>query len=103
MKIFADGVIESRTAAMLAPYANSRSAGAPNLSADALNRLVAMLDKRGWQILIHAIGDRAIRMSLDAFEHAASAIRLQHAAAAIASNISRPLMPPTSRGLPVSG
>ena len=34
--------------------------------------LVAMVDKRGWQIFIHAIGDRAIRMSLDAFEHAAS-------------------------------
>ncbi len=72
VKIFADGVIESRTAAMLAPYANSRSAGAPNLSPDALTRLVTMIDKRGWQILIHAIGDRAIRMSLDAFEHAAS-------------------------------
>ncbi len=72
VKIYADGVIESRTAAMLAPYANSRSAGAPNLSADALNRIVTKLDRRGWQILIHAIGDRAIRMALDAFEHAAS-------------------------------
>jgi predicted amidohydrolase YtcJ len=72
VKIFADGVIESRTAAMLAPYANSQSAGAPNLSPDALTRVVTMIDKRGWQILIHAIGDRAIRMSLDAFEHAAS-------------------------------
>ncbi len=29
-----------------------------------------MLDKRGWQVQIHAIGDRAIRMSLDAFEQA---------------------------------
>ena len=72
VKIFADGVIESRTAAMLAPYANSTTAGAPNLSPEALTRLVAMIDKRGWQILIHAIGDRAIRMSLDALEHAAS-------------------------------
>jgi predicted amidohydrolase YtcJ len=49
------------------------SAGAPNLSADQLDRLVAMVDKRGWQIFIHAIGDRAIRMSLDAFERAAAA------------------------------
>jgi predicted amidohydrolase YtcJ len=72
VKIFADGVIESRTAAMLAPYANTGSAGAPNLSPEALTNLVTMIDKRGWQILIHAIGDRAIRMSLDAFEHAAS-------------------------------
>jgi predicted amidohydrolase YtcJ len=70
VKMFADGVIESRTAAMLAPYQNSKSAGEPNLSAADLNRVVAMLDKRGLQVQIHAIGDRAIRMSLDAFEHA---------------------------------
>lgn len=72
VKIYADGVIESRTAALLAPYSNSRDAGSPNLSADELNRLVTMIDKRGWQIWIHAIGDRAIRMSLDAFEQAAA-------------------------------
>jgi predicted amidohydrolase YtcJ len=72
VKIYADGVIESRTAALLAPYTNSPSAGSPNLSADELNRLVTMIDKRGWQIWIHAIGDRAIRMSLDAFERAAA-------------------------------
>ncbi|MDP3716587.1 MAG: amidohydrolase [Acidobacteriota bacterium] len=73
VKIYADGVIESRTAALLAPYSNSRDAGSPNLSADELNRLVTMIDKRGWQIWIHAIGDRAIRMSLDALERATAA------------------------------
>jgi len=71
VKMFADGVIESRTAAMLAPYSNSASAGEPNLSAEELTRIVTMFDKRGWQVQIHAIGDRAIRMALDAFEHAA--------------------------------
>lgn len=71
VKIFSDGVIESRTAAMLAPYAGSATAGTPNLSPDALSKLVAMIDRRGWQVLIHAIGDRAVRMSLDALEHAA--------------------------------
>lgn len=71
VKLFADGVIESRTAAMLAPYTNSQSAGEPNLSAEELNRVVAMFDRRGWQVQIHAIGDRAIRMSFDAFERAA--------------------------------
>ena len=73
VKIYADGVIESRTAALLAPYSNSRDAGSPNLSADEMNRLVSMVDKRGWQLWIHAIGDRAVRMSLDAFERAAAA------------------------------
>jgi hypothetical protein len=70
VKIFADGVIESRTAAMLAPYAGSTTAGAPNLSPEALTKLVTMIDRRGWQIWIHAIGDRAVRMALDAIERA---------------------------------
>lgn len=73
VKIFADGVIESRTAAMLEPYVNSTSRGAPNLAPEALTRLVTMIDRRGWQILIHAIGDRAVRMALDSLEQAASA------------------------------
>ena len=74
VKLMADGVIESHTAAMLEPYADQPAArGEPQMSADALNRLVADLDKRGWQVLIHAIGDRAIRMGLDAFERAATA------------------------------
>ena len=98
VKIYADGVIESRTAAMLAPYKNSKASGAPNLSADQLDRLVAMVDKRGWQILIHAIGDRAIRMSLDAFERAAAVNaapargrrhRLEHIEAAAEADIPR--------------
>jgi len=73
VKMFADGVIESRTAAMLAPYEGLHSAGEPNLAAGELNRVVALLDSRGWQVQIHAIGDRAIRMALDAFEKAAAA------------------------------
>ena len=98
VKIYADGVIESRTAAMLAPYENSQAAGAPNLSADQLDHLVAMVDKRGWQIFIHAIGDRAIRMSLDAFERAAAANpapargrrhRIEHIEAIAAADIPR--------------
>jgi len=73
VKMFADGVIESKTAAMLAPYVGTKSAGEPNMTAAEMNRIVAMLDKHGWQIEIHAIGDRAIRMVLDAFEAAAKA------------------------------
>jgi hypothetical protein len=82
VKLYADGVIESRTAAMLAPYANVPGGGAPgvmmstgnpNYSVDELNRIVALMDKRGWQIQIHAIGDRAVRMALDAFERASAA------------------------------
>lgn len=74
VKLMADGVIESHTAAMLEPYSNRTNAsGEPRFTADALDQLVAELDRRGWQVMIHAIGDRAIRMALDAFEHAAKA------------------------------
>lgn len=98
VKIYADGVIESRTAAMFDPYTGTASAGAPNLSADALTRIVTMFDRRGWQIQIHAIGDRAIRMSLDAIEHAQSVNpapargrrhRLEHIEAISAADIPR--------------
>ena len=70
-KIFVDGVIESHTAALLEPYLDRPGdRGVPILKADELNRLAAGLDKAGFQIHIHAIGDRAVRMSLDAFEAA---------------------------------
>jgi len=71
VKMFADGVIESRTAAMLAPYERDSSAGVPYFSVEELNRVVGLLDARGLQVQIHAIGDRAVRMSLDALELAA--------------------------------
>ena len=73
IKMFADGVIESHTAAMLEPYANQDTTGIPNYTVEDMNRIVSMMDGKGWQIFIHAIGDRGIRMALDAYEHAAEA------------------------------
>ncbi len=71
IKLMADGVIESHTAAMLAPYENRPTqSGEPRMSAAALTALVTELDRRGWQVMIHTIGDRAVRMALDAFEYA---------------------------------
>lgn len=70
-KIFADGVIEAGTAALLVPYLGQGSdRGTTNLEPEAMDRLVAALDRAGFQVHVHAIGDRAIRMTLDAFEHA---------------------------------
>jgi hypothetical protein len=71
----ADGVIEAHTAAMLQPYANRGSTGEPAFTADELSRIVALLDKGGWQVFIHAIGDAAVRSALDAFEHAGAVNR----------------------------
>jgi predicted amidohydrolase YtcJ len=73
LKGFADGVIESRTAAMLAPYVEDTSTGHPEWPPDELDAFVREADARGWQMEIHAIGDRGVRMALDAFERAASA------------------------------
>jgi predicted amidohydrolase YtcJ len=72
IKLIADGVIESHTAAMLEPYANRPSVtGDPRFTPEQLNKVVKMLDKRGWQVMTHAIGDNAVRMTLDAYQAAA--------------------------------
>jgi hypothetical protein len=69
-KIFADGVIESRTAALLEPYLGFDQRGPSNYEPERLSRIVARLDREGFQVHVHAIGDRAIRETLDAFEGA---------------------------------
>ena len=74
VKLVADGVIESHTAAMLEPYDNKPgSNGDPRFTAEQLNRTVALLDREGWQVMTHAIGDAAVRMTLDAYEAATKA------------------------------
>jgi hypothetical protein len=70
-KIFADGVIEARTAAMLEPYLDrAGDSGTPIWGPAELHQMVAELAQRDFNVHIHAIGDRAIRMALDAFEAA---------------------------------
>lgn len=71
IKIFMDGVIETNTAYMLANYANTPSRGKPNYSVDDFNRIIQMMDRRGWQIMVHALGDAAVRMTLDGYERLA--------------------------------
>jgi len=68
LKAFADGVVESRTAAMLEPYAGSKERGTPLWQPGQLAAAVRDADARGWQVQVHAIGDAAIRMALDSFE-----------------------------------
>jgi predicted amidohydrolase YtcJ len=72
-KMYIDGVIESHTAVMLAPYANRPVKGEPIWKPEEFRRVVAMLDRRGWQVWVHAIGDGGVRMTLDAYEQAAAA------------------------------
>ena len=70
-KFFLDGVIESHTAAMLAPYSDDQSTSGQLLwDPDAYAKAVVELDHHGIQVFTHAIGDRAIRLALDAYETA---------------------------------
>jgi predicted amidohydrolase YtcJ len=71
VKIFEDGIVESRTAALLEPYVGrGKERGEPIWSKDRLNAFVDRASRDGFSVHIHAIGDRAIRMALDAFEAA---------------------------------
>lgn len=71
VKIFEDGVIEARTAAMLAPYLDWKGqAGEPNWPAARLDSLARVLVEKDFTIHVHAIGDRAVRLALDAIEQA---------------------------------
>lgn len=70
LKGFVDGVIESRTAAMLEPYAGSDERGVPAIPPARLKELVAAAQKKGFSVALHAVGDAAVRSALDAFEAA---------------------------------
>ncbi len=67
-----DGVVDARTAAMMQPYVGGGS-GMPFWDQADLNRTVALYDREGFQVLLHAIGDKAIHMALDAYQYAAAA------------------------------
>jgi predicted amidohydrolase YtcJ len=71
VKIMQDGVMENYTAAMLEPYLiPSKSKGIPMVDPEKLKAAVTQLDADGFQVHFHAIGDGAIRQSLDAVEAA---------------------------------
>jgi predicted amidohydrolase YtcJ len=67
-----DGVVDAKTAGMLEPYTSGGN-GILNWTQEDLNRTVAFYDRERFQVLLHAVGDKAIRMALDAFENAARA------------------------------
>ncbi|HLZ39995.1 MAG TPA: amidohydrolase [Candidatus Sulfotelmatobacter sp.] len=70
IKGFLDGTVDARTAAMFEPYVGGGT-GIPFWEQDDLNQTVALYDKEGFQVMLHAIGDKAINMALNAFEYAA--------------------------------
>jgi predicted amidohydrolase YtcJ len=70
-KFMVDGVVESHTAAMLEPYSDDASLKGKLFWEPAnYNAAVEELDKRGFQLFTHAIGDYGVRVALDAYENA---------------------------------
>jgi predicted amidohydrolase YtcJ len=70
IKLALDGVIDACTAAMNRPYADGSQTG-PIWAPEQLNPVVAAADAAGLQVALHAIGDRASDVALDALENAA--------------------------------
>lgn len=74
VKIMQDGVMENYTAVMLEPYLMDGDVrGIPMFDPQVLNEAVVAADAQGFQVHFHAIGDGAIRQSLDAVEAARTA------------------------------
>ncbi|MFH1574418.1 MAG: amidohydrolase [Acidobacteriota bacterium] len=65
-----DGTIDSRTAVVFEPYVGGGT-GILMWNEEDLDRAVALYDREGFQVLLHAIGDRAVHVALNAYEKAA--------------------------------
>ncbi|MFN6926107.1 MAG: amidohydrolase [Tabrizicola sp.] len=70
VKMFMDGVVDSRTAYMLHPYPGTTECGAPLFAPERFAEICTEIDRRGLQIAVHAIGDGAVRQTIDGYEAA---------------------------------
>lgn len=93
LKLFADGALGSRGAALLAPYADEPDNVGLTITPPAELDLAARTAvERGWQLGVHAIGDRGNRAVLDAYEVGAAhdrRFRVEHAQVLAPSDIPR--------------
>jgi predicted amidohydrolase YtcJ len=88
LKLLSDGALGSRGAALHSPYCDDpENRGLLLIPADELQRLTDDALARGFQVCVHAIGDRANTLTLDTFERALAArpaardlrLRVEHA------------------------
>jgi predicted amidohydrolase YtcJ len=97
LKGFVDGSLGSHTAAMLQPFTDApKDTGLFVNTPEELYRWVSGADKAGLNVMVHAIGDRAIRTQLDIFERVAKEngardrrFRIEHAQHIAPSDIAR--------------
>jgi predicted amidohydrolase YtcJ len=74
VKLFMDGVLDSGTAVVLDDYPDHPGwRGDPLFSQERFNEIAIAADKMGLQIAVHAIGDGAVRMTLNGYEAARKA------------------------------
>ncbi len=75
IKIFTDGSLGAHTAALEEPYSDMpTTSGVLIYDQDELNAIVESAAHQGFQVAVHAIGDRAIAMALSAIEYANSTV-----------------------------
>jgi predicted amidohydrolase YtcJ len=87
IKLYADGALGSRGAALLAPYSDDPgNIGLVRTPPEQLRGTAEIALRKGFQVNVHAIGDRGNRITLDAFEQALRAVpradhrfRIEHA------------------------
>jgi len=78
LKIFFDGVLETRTAALSRDYLDTpNNSGEALLSREEVHQLILDLEREGLNLHVHAVGDRATSTILDAVQNAHDS--LQHA------------------------
>jgi hypothetical protein len=72
LKVFVDGILEypGQTAAVIDPYTNSHKQGQLLVDPQGFGPLLAAAEQRGWIVHMHAVGDRAVRESLNAVQYA---------------------------------
>jgi predicted amidohydrolase YtcJ len=71
LKGYVDGTLGSRTAAMLAPYSDDpHNSGIPRRPPEELTKMIVERHWEGYQIALHAIGDKANRIALEGFAEA---------------------------------
>jgi predicted amidohydrolase YtcJ len=97
IKLYADGALGSRGAALLAPYSDDPGNTGLLVSAPAhLEKVAELALRNGFQVAVHAIGDRGNRIVLDAYDQALKAVptadhrfRIEHAQVISPSDIPR--------------
>jgi predicted amidohydrolase YtcJ len=94
IKIFLDGTLGARTAALSSPYADDPgTSGALRVAEREIPERVARWAGKGWPVALHAIGDRAVTLALSALERAPrprwGAHRIEHAQVVLRTDLSR--------------